>query len=138
MVVNSERVLLIFAVGDDRHVAALWDGVHVTGYSRRPQDVDAARRYLIEVATGAEGESLPTYGDVAAVYGGIARAVGPVLNTIARDCEQANQPDLSALVVDRGSGLPGTFDGRPVEPGSPQESAWRAELDRIRRHDWGA
>ncbi len=97
------------------------------------------RRYLVDVASRVgDDQPLPTYGDVAAVYGGIARAVGPVLNSIARDCDQAGEPDLTALVVDRGTQLPGTFDGRPVAPGSAQEAAWRTELDKIRRQDWHA
>lgn len=100
--------------------------------------MDTARLYLIRVASGDERAPLPTYGDVAASYGGIARAVGPVLNSIARDCEQAGDPDLSALVVDKSTCLPGTFDGQPVEAGSPQEAAWRAELAKIRRHSWDA
>lgn len=108
----------------------------MTGFSRRPQEVDAARDYLIRVATGAGDAPLPTCGDVAASYGGTARAVGPVLNTIARDCAQVGDPDLSALVVEKRAGLPGTYDGQLVEPGSAQEVAWRAELAKIRRHDW--
>lgn len=113
----------------------MWDVVGMTGFSRRPNDVDAARNFLIEIAQQPEVE-LPTYGQVAAVYGGIARGAGPVLNSIVRACDQAGEPDLTALVVDRQTQRPGTFKGQPVEPGSRIEIGWHEELMRIRRHDW--
>lgn len=110
----------------------------MTGYSRRPQDVDDVRGFLIQRAeSGIDLDQLPTYGDVAAVYGGVARGVGPVLNSIARDCDQAGEPDLTALVVEAATRRPGTFAGKPVEAGSANEAAWLAELDAIARHDWG-
>lgn len=99
-------------------------------------DVASARTYLIGVARRANEGRLPSYGDVAATYGGIARAAGPVLNSVARECEQRGEPDLSALVVDKRTGLPGTYAGRPVTVGSQHEVAWRSELARIRRHAW--
>jgi hypothetical protein len=108
----------------------------VTGFSRRPQDVDAAKRFLIP-CVDRDDRDLPTYGEVAAAYGGIARAVGPVLNSIARDCEAAQEPDLTALVVDKGTRLPGTFLGQPVIAGTASETRWHHELARIRRHAWG-
>ena len=107
----------------------------MTGFSRRPQDVDAARRFLIS-CVARDDEKLPTYGEVAAVYGGIARAVGPVLNTIARDCETAGEPDVTALVVDKRTGLPGTFLGQPVVAGTASEARWHEELTRIRSQSW--
>src|SRR4051812_14676036 len=106
------------------------------GFSRRPQDVDAARRFLIS-CVDRDDEELPTYGEVAAAYGGIARAAGPVLNSIARDCELAAEPDLTAMVVDKSTRLPGTFRGKPVIADDATEARWRAELARIRTHDWG-
>ena len=107
----------------------------MTGFSRRPDDVDTARRFLIECAN-RDIEDLPTYGELAAAYGGIARAAGPVLNSLARDCQRAREPDLTALVVDKRTRLPGTFRGKPVVAGSQGETAWRDELARIRGHDW--
>lgn len=104
-------------------------------YSRRPQDVATARSYLVEVARGSM-DPLPTYGDVARTFGGIARAVAPILNSIARDCCQTGEPDLSALVVDASTRLARSFGGVPVEPGTVSELQWRAELDRIRAHSW--
>ena len=69
-----------------------------TPYSRRPEVVAAVRAFLISVRDRPD-DLLPRYGEVAEVYGGIARAVAPVLNSVARDCAQAGEPDLSALVV---------------------------------------
>ena len=107
----------------------------MTGFSRRPQDVDIARRFLIS-CVDRDDRDLPTYGEVATAYGGIARAVGPVLNRIARDCEAAREPDLTALVMVIGTRLPGTFLGRPVIAGTATEARWHDELARIRRHAW--
>ena len=106
-----------------------------TSFSRQPHAIDAARRFLIQCADRGD-EDLPTYGELAAQYGGIARAAGPVLNSVRRDCAIAGEPDLSALVVDKRTHLPGTFLGEPVEPGHASEARWRAELERIRSHSW--
>jgi hypothetical protein len=59
-----------------------------------------------------------------------------VLNTIARDGEKAREPDLTALVVDKRTRLPGTFLGQPVIAGTASEAQWHTELARIRRHAW--
>lgn len=108
----------------------------MAGFSRRPQDVDAARRFLIS-CVDRDDEELPTYGEVAAAYGGVARAAGPVLNSIARDCKRAAEPDLTVLVVDRSTRLPGTFCGQPVIAGDTSEVKWRVEVARVRAYDWG-
>jgi hypothetical protein len=110
-------------------------GVAMTGYSRRPTAINAARRFLIG-CVNRSAQDLPTYGDVAASYGGIARGVGPVLNSIRRECDAEGLPDLTALVVDKASQLPGTFNGAPVSPGSPNEARWREHLREIRNQDW--
>ncbi len=55
---------------------------------------------------------MPRYGEVAEVYGGIARAVAPVLNSVARDCAAAGEPDLSALVVLSDTGCRGGSTAR--------------------------
>jgi hypothetical protein len=115
----------------------MWHVGRVTGFSRRPQDVGTARQFLVEAASRAEGE-LPTYGEVAATYGGIPRGAGPVLNSIGRECGIAGEPDLTALVVRRRTRLPGTFKGKPVEAGTSTEKGWRAELHKIRRHNWNS
>ncbi len=112
-------------------------GGEVTGYSHKPTVVNAARRFLVGCVDRPD-ETLPTYGEVAESYGGIARGVGPVLNSIRRECDAAGAPDLTALVVDKASRLPGTFKGSLVTPGSPDEARWRDELSRIRGHDWSS
>ncbi|MDP9443751.1 MAG: hypothetical protein M3P83_05135 [Actinomycetota bacterium] len=107
-----------------------------TPYSRRPESVAATRAFLISVRHRPDGE-LPRYGEVAAVYGGVPRAVAPVLNAVARDCASAGEPDLSALVVLADTGLPGRLNGEVVDPqDSGARTAWQAELCRIRSHDW--
>ncbi len=107
-----------------------------TPYSRRPEWVAATRAFLVSVRHRPDSE-LPRYGEVAEVYGGIPRAVAPVLNAVARDCAAAGEPDLSALVVLSETGLPGRLNGEVVDPQDPRSrSAWLAELRRIRGHDW--
>lgn len=107
-----------------------------TPYSRRPDWVAATRAFLIS-ARHRPDEQLPRYGEVAQVYGGIPRAVAPVLNAVARDCAAAGEPDLSSLVVLSETGLPGRLNGEVVDPQDPEaRTAWLAELARVRRHDW--
>ena len=107
-----------------------------TPYSRRPDWVAATRAFLISVRHRPD-EDLPRYGEVADVYGGIARAVAPVLNSVARDCAQAGEPDLSALVVLADTGLPGRLNGEVMDPADPHaRTAWHAELRRIRAYEW--
>ena len=107
-----------------------------TRYSRRPDDVAAARAFLLTTIDRPD-ERLPRYGDVAAAIGGIARAVAPVLNSVAKQCQERGEPDLSVLVVLQGSGLPGMLGGRPVDVGDPTvEQRWRDELQRVRVHPW--
>ncbi len=103
-----------------------------TRYSRRPQDVAAVREFLIPVRDRLE-DRLPRYGEVAELYGGIARAVAPVLNCVARDCTPAGEPDLCALVVLADTGLPGRLNSQVLDPSDlGARTAWRAELERVR------
>ncbi len=62
-----------------------------TPYSRRPEWVAETRAFLISARHRPDSE-LPRYGEVAEVYGGVARAVAPVLNAVARD----SAPDATA------------------------------------------
>ena len=104
-------------------------------YSRQPHAIAAVRTFLIEAASGSM-DPLPTYGEVARTYGGIARGVAPVLNSVARECALADEPDLSALVVDASTGVPGSLGGVPVEKGATSEARWHVELERIRQYPW--
>ena len=107
-----------------------------TPYSRRPDWVAATREFLVSVRQRQDAD-LPRYGEVAAVYGGNARAVAPVLNAVARDCGKAGEPDLSALVVLSSTGLPGRLDGLEVDPRDRKTlAAWQTELERIRSYSW--
>lgn len=96
----------------------------------------AVREFLIEQRRRPD-DGLPRYGEVAAVYGGVARAVAPVLNSIARDCARDSEPNLSALVVLTATGLPGRLKGQVVEPNERHVLvAWQAELKCIRTYKW--
>lgn len=104
--------------------------------SRRPRDVAAAKDFLIRQRNRSD-DRMPRYAEVAAMYGGVARAVAPVLNKIAADCAEAGEPDLSALVVLDSTGLPGSLHGEPLDPtDAGARAAWLNELDRIRRYPW--
>ena len=107
-----------------------------TRYSRRPDEVAAARAFLLTTLDRADDE-LPRYGEVAAVIGTVPRAVAPVLNSVYRECDERGEPDLSSLVVMSYSGLPGMLDGRPVDPGDPTvRDRWRDDLQRVRAYPW--
>ncbi len=107
-----------------------------TPYSRRPDVVAAVRSFLIAARDRPE-DRLPRYGEVAEVYGGVARAVAPVLNSVARDCARAGEPDLSALVVLVDTGLPGRLNGQVLDPSDARARiAWQTELERIRNFAW--
>jgi hypothetical protein len=107
-----------------------------TPMSQQPEVVAAVRAFLIRQRHRSDAR-MPRYAEVAAVYGGTARAVAPVLNTIAEDCARAGEPDLSALVVLVGTGLPGKLNGEVVDPADTgAKRAWMDELTRIRRHSW--
>ena len=107
-----------------------------TPYSRQSEVVAAVRDFLISVR-GRPDDLLPRYGEVADVYGGVARAVAYVLNSVARDCAVAGEPDLSALVVLADTGLPGRLNGEVLDPQDATAfTAWQAELQRIRHHGW--
>lgn len=107
-----------------------------TPYSRRPEAVAAARAFLVSVRHRPDSD-LPRYGEVAQVYGGVPQGVAPVLNAVARDCDHAGEPDLSALVVLADTGLPGRLNGKVVDPQDPEvRQAWLSELRRIRDYPW--
>ncbi len=107
-----------------------------TRYSRRPKDVAAARAFLLTTLDRPD-DQLPRYGEVAGAIGGVARAVAPVLNSVAKECEDRGEPDLSALVVLSLSGLPGMLGGQPVDPTDPSvRERWRSELQRVRAYPW--
>ncbi len=60
-----------------------------------------------------------------------------MLNVIARDCAARAKPDLSVLVVNARTKLPGMVAGQPVtwddEAGLHR---WRNELKRVRSFAW--
>ncbi len=107
----------------------------MTAYSRKPEAIHAAKRFLISCVHRITGE-LPTYTEVASTYGGTAQGAIPVLNSISCECDESGEPDLSALTVNKRTLRPGMFKGQPVVPGSPNERNWNQELDKIAKHEW--
>lgn len=76
-----------------------WHGEGMTTrYSRRPNDVAAARAFLLTTLDRPD-DQVPRYGEVAAVISTVPRAVAPVLNSIYKECDERWEPDLSSLVV---------------------------------------
>lgn len=103
--------------------------------SRQPDSVAAARAFLIAAAT-SDNDVLPTYQDVADSYGGIARAVAPVLMSLAADCAAAGEPDLTALVVEQATGRPATLQGVAFTGRPAQEATWANLLAQLRAYPW--
>jgi len=103
--------------------------------SRRPDSVVAARQFLIAVAR-SDNDVLPTYQDVADAYGGIARAVAPVLMSVAADCAAAGEPDLTALVVEQATGRPAALQGVAFTGQPAQEATWASLIAQLRAYPW--
>lgn len=104
--------------------------------SQRPEHVAAGKAFLLSARNRPE-EQLPNYKEFADVYGGIAQAAGPVLNSIALECTERREPDLSCLVVRADTGLPGVFLGEILKRDDHVAIArWRETLEQIRSHQW--
>ena len=79
-------------------------------------------------------------------YSELAGRVGPpltpravhrqLLNPLSIRCKRWGLPDLPALVVRKGSGLPGSGWFDPSTPGDPIQ-AWSEAVARCFRHRWG-
>ena len=60
-----------------------------------------------------------------------------MFDSLAKDCAQAGEPDLLAVVVLSKTGLPGRLNGEVLDPQDATAfTAWQAELQRIRHHGW--
>jgi hypothetical protein len=70
----------------------------VTKAGRGEDPVTVARRFLIRAVSRGHG-SLPTYGELAAVYGDAPTVLSPLLQAVASDCAKRGEPDLTALLV---------------------------------------
>ncbi len=73
-------------------------------YSHRPDDVTAARRFLIDARDRQEG-TLPTYEEFVSIFGNVPQRAASVLNSIAAICANNGEPDLTVLVVRARVGL---------------------------------
>lgn len=76
-----------------------------------------------------------TYGDLGLKVGMTAR--GPwksVLDEIAREEKAAGLPDITFMVVKKGSGIPGQIGFRPADPATAEQQQLVAEtLEAIRK-----
>jgi hypothetical protein len=78
-------------------------------------------------------------------YSELAGRVGPpltaravhkqLLNPLSARCKKWDLPDLPALVVRKGSGIPGSGWFDPNEPGEPLE-VWARAVARCFEHRW--
>ena len=72
---------------------------------------------------GDSSESSPSSG-VADPPGSALEAI-PVLNSIALACANNGEPDLSAVVVNGDTGVPGAVGGQAYDPDNPAHAlAW--------------
>lgn len=105
-------------------------------YSQRPEEVSAGRSFLVGVAIDLAAP-LPTYATFAESYGGVPRAAAPVLNSLAAQCAEAAEPDLTVLVVQGETGRPGAIDDHPFVVGDPaDERRWAELLAQVRSYAW--
>ncbi|QLF83637.1 hypothetical protein SEA_REDWATTLEHOG_134 [Gordonia phage RedWattleHog] len=97
----------------------------------------AARAVLIDRAQKRETIS---YRELShAIQAFSPTGMGGLLETIWEDCERRDEPSLTALVVQRPTGIPvrsvlDTFAGRPAKEGDPDDygiEEWRAALDEV-------
>lgn len=94
-----------------------------------------ALRYFLLGALRRDDVHLPTYTELARLFGGIPQGQGRLLNALAEECEGRGEPDLTCLVVGANR-LPSKFEGQPVERGSDAEQRWRTALTALRSFDW--
>lgn len=103
--------------------------------SRLVADAVDVRRFLVDCRSRND-DALPTYGEVAAVCGRAPNGLGQLLEFIYRDCLDHDEPDLTSLVVNQQTRLPGKFKGRYAVDGQVDTAGWQAMLARIREYDW--
>src|SRR3712207_2409458 len=89
------------------------------------------REFLVAVVSGAE-DHLPTYGEVAAAVGCPPMSLGRLLDEVLADCKRRNEPDLTAIVVNARSRLPGKFKGMRTDLQPPDVASWRQEVQKVR------
>lgn len=76
---------------------------------KRPPLTGAGRAFLVSTLKGSD---LPTYGQFVDNVGDMPNGNGPLLESIAAECLDNGEPDLTVLVVGKESGVPSWFQGR--------------------------
>jgi hypothetical protein len=94
----------------------------------------AVRCFLLGALRRADS-TLPTYGDLAKLFGGAPNGQGPLLERVAQQCAERDEPDLTVLVVNR-SGLSRKFEGLEVQPDTSAVDRWRAAVKAAREFSW--
>ncbi|MCU7729821.1 hypothetical protein ODJ79_39405 [Actinoplanes sp. KI2] len=107
----------------------------MTGISHQPHLVQAARELLIHIARSPH-RALVAYGDLAAEIDQHPRSIAPILNSVARECANRDEPNLTALVVLRRTGLPGTISLSQADDGRLDLATWLAEVEAVQSFDW--
>jgi hypothetical protein len=103
--------------------------------SRVIADAVDVRRLLV-ASRDRPVDALPTYGEVAGVCGRAPNGLGELLEYIYRDCLDHDEPDLTAMVINKQTRMPGKFGGRYAVSGQMDTEAWLSMLERIRTYDW--
>jgi hypothetical protein len=122
---------------------------HSSGSAERQHPKEAGRRYerledyvpglRKELVQAAREHRLVTYGEVMNRYGGRGY-IGPVLDEVNRREHARGHPMLSAIVVHKGSGMPGEgFWGliSELHPSvAKSKSYWEIERNKVWAFDW--
>lgn len=103
--------------------------------ARLVADAIDVRRFLLG-CLDRPTDSLPTYKEVGAVCGRVPPGLGQLLDFIYDDCRAHGEPDLTALVVNQRTRLPGKFGGRYAVDEQMDSRAWWDELRRVRSYSW--
>jgi hypothetical protein len=109
----------------------------MAGLSHSPHLVRATCYFLIQVARSPH-KVLVTYGDVAAAIDQHPKSIGPILNSVARQCANQDEPNLATLVVLKRTGLPGTLRYPSTDDCRLELDAWLAEVESVQSYEWAS
>lgn len=112
------------------------EGCHSCELETMEQNVkDLAVRCFLLGALPREQSELPTYGDLAKLFGGVPNGQGPLLERLANQCAERREPDLTVLVVNK-NGLPSRFERRNFDRDPQTVKRWRAAVRRAQKFPW--
>ena len=106
--------------------------------SRLVADAADVRRFLVK-CRGRTDEALRTYGEVQLPFVDARPTASDSCWTTSTGIVSTGmgEPDLTALVVNRETRLPGKFGSRYADAGRMEvEGLWRAMLARVTSYDW--